>query len=93
MAAYGHLLPQGEKEEGCDRRHRSTPANCSQFRLLRQDCRFARRANLPRIGVLDRNPKSAAHLDRPVPSEGRLAIVTNAGRDAVDVDALKDEWR
>jgi len=25
---------------------------------------------------------------RPVPNEGRLAIVTNAGRDAVDVEAL-----
>jgi hypothetical protein len=25
---------------------------------------------------------------RPVPKEGRFAIVTNAGRDAVDADAL-----
>ena len=30
---------------------------------------------------------------RPAPTEGRLAIVTNAGRDAVDVDSAFDEWR
>jgi hypothetical protein len=29
----------------------------------------------------------------PVPSEGRFAIVTDAGRDAVDADALEDERR
>jgi hypothetical protein len=33
-------------------------------------------------------PKSPAYRVRPVPNEGRLAIVTNAGRDAVDVAAL-----
>jgi hypothetical protein len=30
---------------------------------------------------------------RPVPLEGRLAIVTNAGRDAVDAGGAFDEWR
>ena len=29
----------------------------------------------------------------PVPLEGRLAIVTNAGRDAVDADGAADERR
>jgi len=33
-------------------------------------------------------PKSPACLEPSRPSEGRLAIVTNAGRDAVDADAL-----
>jgi hypothetical protein len=28
---------------------------------------------------------------RPVPLEGRIAIVTDAGRDAVDADGAKDE--
>jgi hypothetical protein len=37
---------------------------------------------------LRRYPKSLLKFPRPVPTEGRLAIVTNAGRDAVDVDAL-----
>jgi hypothetical protein len=31
------------------------------------------------------------NLPRPVPLEGRLAIVTNAGRDAVDADGAADE--
>jgi len=30
---------------------------------------------------------------RPVPKEGRHAIVTAAGRDAVDAEALTDERR
>jgi hypothetical protein len=30
---------------------------------------------------------------RPVPLEGRFAIVTDAGRDAVDADAPTDERR
>ena len=33
------------------------------------------------------------NLPRPVPLEGRLAIVTNAGRDAVDAAAQQDERR
>ena len=33
-------------------------------------------------------------ITRPVPSHrGRLAIVTNAGRDAVDAVGAFDEWR
>jgi hypothetical protein len=31
--------------------------------------------------------------NRPVPLEGRLAIVTDAGRDAVDAGGAFDEWR
>ena len=33
-------------------------------------------------------PKSPAYLSYPVPNEGRFAIVTNVGRDAVDAKAL-----
>jgi hypothetical protein len=29
----------------------------------------------------------------PVPQRGRLAIVTDAGRDAVDAGSAFDEWR
>ena len=39
-------------------------------------------------------PSEANHLficRRLVPLEGRLAIVTDAGRDAVDADGAKDE--
>ena len=34
------------------------------------------------------DPNHRLILTRPVPHEGRLAIVTDAGRDAVDADAL-----
>jgi hypothetical protein len=33
-------------------------------------------------------PKSPAYLRYPVPYEGRFAIVTNVGWDAVDAEAL-----
>jgi hypothetical protein len=36
-------------------------------------------------------PKSVVDFRRPVPLEGRFAIVTNAGRDAVDADNASDE--
>jgi hypothetical protein len=32
--------------------------------------------------------KSAAYLAHPGPGEGRIAIVTDVGRDAMDADAL-----
>ena len=38
--------------------------------------------------MLAARPKSAVYARRPVPTEGRLAIVTDAGRDAVDAEAL-----
>jgi hypothetical protein len=38
--------------------------------------------------LIFRNRKSLYSQPRPVPSEGRLAIVTNAGQDAVDAKAL-----
>jgi hypothetical protein len=36
-------------------------------------------------------PKSNPYLPPSRPTEGRLAIVTDAGRDAVDADGAKDE--
>src|SRR6202022_1854928 len=37
--------------------------------------------------------KSGYMICRPFPQEGRHAIVTAAGRDAVDADGAFDEWR
>jgi hypothetical protein len=42
------------------------------------------------ISVLQ-NPNQSYILNRPTPLEGRFAIVTNAGRDAVDADNASDE--
>src|SRR5271165_3795412 len=42
---------------------------------------------------LDDSAETGLLLYGPVPLEGRLAIVTNAGRDAVDALALIDEQR
>jgi len=42
---------------------------------------------------LRRKPKSAIYRSPSRPIEGRLAIVTDAGRDAVDADSAFDEWR
>src|ERR1700722_863247 len=36
-------------------------------------------------------PKSLLHPRRPVPLEGRFAVVTDAGRDAVDAGGAADE--
>ena len=41
--------------------------------------------------LIFRNPKSLVHCRRPVPLEGRIAIVTDAGRDAVDARGASDE--
>jgi hypothetical protein len=41
--------------------------------------------------LLFRNRKSVYIKRRLVPHEGRLAIVTDAGRDAVDADGASDE--
>jgi hypothetical protein len=49
----------------------------------------ARRANLPRVGGIELDPKSATHSTCPVSHEGRLAIVTDARRDAVDADGAQ----
>jgi hypothetical protein len=38
-------------------------------------------------------PKSNLYPLPSCPTEGRLAIVTDAGRDAVDADSAFDEWR
>jgi hypothetical protein len=43
--------------------------------------------------LIFRNPKSLLYFHRLVPLEGRFAIVTNAGRDAVDADSAIDERR
>jgi len=42
---------------------------------------------------LDGRVETDLLIRRPVPTEGRLAIVTNAGRGAVDVGGAFDEWR
>ena len=54
---------------------------------------LARRVNLSQardfrfsVVKLAPPPKSVVYLRRPVPLEGRFAIVTSAGRDAVDAD-------
>jgi hypothetical protein len=39
-------------------------------------------------GAVDLDPKSNAESAHPVPHEGRIAIVTDAGWDAVDAAAL-----
>jgi hypothetical protein len=49
--------------------------------------RFACPALFAKIFPFSRDPNHFTYLCRPVPPEGRLAIVTDAGRDAVDVDA------
>jgi hypothetical protein len=43
------------------------------------------------IGVIDLDPKSKAKSAHPVPHEGRIAIVTDAGWDAVDAGGASDE--
>jgi hypothetical protein len=61
---------------------------------------IARRANQyflssPRAKNIPLVPSGKSNLQLPPsrPTEGRLAIVTDAGRDAVDADALNDEQR
>jgi hypothetical protein len=41
--------------------------------------------------LIFRNCKSLVYFRRPVPLEGRIAIVTDAGWDAVDADGAADE--
>ena len=43
------------------------------------------------IGIVDLDPKSKANCAHPVPHEGRIAIVTDAGWDAVDAGGASDE--
>ena len=43
------------------------------------------------IGVVDLDPKSKAKSAHLVPHEGRIAIVTDAGWDAVDAGGASDE--
>jgi len=45
------------------------------------------------VGFIDSDPKSAIHPLPSRPTEGRIAIVTDAGRDAVDADGAFDERR
>jgi hypothetical protein len=42
---------------------------------------------LQKYSPFTRDPNHRLILRRPVPHEGRLAIVTDAGRDAVDAEA------
>ena len=43
------------------------------------------------VGFIDSDPKSAIHPMPSRPTEGRLAIVTDAGRDAMDASGATDE--
>jgi hypothetical protein len=43
-------------------------------------------ALVAKIFLFSSDPNHFTYLGRPVPLEGRLAIVTDAGRDAVDVE-------
>src|SRR5580692_5819216 len=89
-AAYGLLLPQGG--EGRKSRPPSPPAPATvHVSTTTPGTSFARRANLPQPDVIDLTPKSETHCELSRPTEGRLAIVTDAGRDAVDVAATQDE--
>jgi hypothetical protein len=68
---------------------------------------FARRANQTRVGQISQSKSSPFAKNIPLspsgksslqarpsrPTEGRLAIVTDAGRDAVDALVLNDEQR
>jgi hypothetical protein len=47
---------------------------------------LACRVLFAKIFLFSSDPNHFIYLRRPVPPEGRLAIVTDAGRDAVDVD-------
>jgi hypothetical protein len=64
-----------------------------EFTLLMLDSREDRLGgDLPVVPIcrnrlVDRTPKSKAESARLAPHEGRIAIVTDAGWDAVDADA------
>jgi hypothetical protein len=60
--------------------------------ITRQPTLFFSRVQSPSKNILIfRNRKSVYTNAYPVPSEGRLAIVTDAGRDAVDANGASDE--
>jgi hypothetical protein len=75
------------------------PAVANQIRALARG-KLTRRANhfwFSEIVSFCKNisfafdPNQFTDSHRPVPQEGRLAIVTNAGRDAMDVGSARDE--
>jgi len=77
-AAYGSLRSQGRRSE-----IRLPPA---------PNRRLTRLSTPARKNILFfRINKSVYTSPRPAPTRGALAIVTNAGRDAVDADHAKDE--
>jgi hypothetical protein len=45
-------------------------------------------SDFPKNILIPAHPKSLLELSHPTPPEGRIAIVTDAGRDAVDAAAL-----
>jgi hypothetical protein len=55
---------------------------CAEFRKFISEIR--------KLG-LPPDPNQLYMFGRPVPLEGRFAIVTSAGRDAVDADGASDE--
>ena len=61
---------------------------CSQTQISRaSSTRFARSSPFRKNNVLLARPKSPLKIRRPIPHEGRIAIVTDAGWDAVDAAA------
>jgi hypothetical protein len=63
--------------------------NAPRGKILKQDQSDSTRpAPFAKIFLFARDPNHFTYRRRPVPSEGRLAIVTDAGRDAVDAEVL-----
>jgi hypothetical protein len=70
------------------------PAFCGNAVLLKPDQRdLGRPVPSAKICLFPSDPNHLHIPRRLVPSEGRLAIVTNAGRDAVDADGADNERR
>jgi hypothetical protein len=65
----------------------STPARAAEFSEPFQSD-LACPVLAPKIFLFPSDPNHRLIPRRPVPNEGRFAIVTDVGRDAVDADAL-----
>jgi hypothetical protein len=61
--------------------------------LFEKIFRFCPSCQSAAIVAVDLTPKSKLNLRYPARHEGRFAIVTNVGRDAVDADGADDERR
>ena len=92
---YSHVRVESEKRRITDSRAgRNEPIRASMGDGVICPTGFRRRG-LSSLSckniLLFRIPKSVIHFRRLVPLEGRFAIVTSAGRDAVDADGASDE--